>query len=209
MDTNQTEQQRVEEIRRWLSSYGRTLFAGLLAGLLALAGIRYYFNHLNETAVAASDVYQQMLYNIEKDRAQAITQAKRLTADFSATSYAALGALYSARFAVEDGDLEGATGWLQWALDHPLDHSFRRVVQLRMAKVLLAREMYDAALALLEDAGSDAFTVEFLELKGDLYSAMKKPPEAKAAYASALENAQPGIPQIRNLIQLKLDNLGT
>ena len=143
MVENRTEEQQVEQLRRWLRTWGRPLVTGLIAGLIALGGVRWYYNEKNQQAEAASVIYQQLLENIESDRDQAATDAKRLTEEFLGTPYASLGALYLARFAVEDGELERAGEWLRWALQHPLDKPYERLARLRLARVLTASAEYE------------------------------------------------------------------
>lgn len=208
MDANRTEDQQVEQIRHWVRTRGRPIIFGLLVGLATLGGVRWYFDQLNEKAEAASLVYQHMLESIEKDPEMAIDLAAELTEEYQNTSYAALGALYSARFAVESDKLEEATTWLQWAIDHPLDDAFKRLATLRLAGVLTQRGLYDQALSLLKESESGDFSAGFLEQKGDIYRLTGKTSEARAAYSAALEATKEGMPQIKELITIKLDNLG-
>ena len=131
-----------------------------------------------------------------------------LVEGFQRTLYASMGALASARFHIERGDLKSARAQLQWAADRSSSEELRDIARLRLAGVMLDEKAYDEALAQLEAKHAPAMAAQYAALKGDVLVAKGKPAEAKAAYRLALEKSDARGGAFRASVQLRLDALG-
>ncbi len=207
MNEYETEEQQIAALKGWWKANGSSLIVGILVGVSALFGWRYYDEQSNLNAIYASDLYmqvmQQALSNNVND--EVIDLQNQLINDFSKTPYAALSALVLAKTEYEKGNVEEAVAQLELAIKHANDDITKQIASLRLASVFLEQQKYDEAMALLNMQHDAAFDAQFEELKGDVYSAMGKIAQARIAYDSAIQSQ--GIAASKWL-KLKRQNLG-
>ena len=186
--------------------------------VLAWQGWNWYQRN---QATKASVVYGALQKAVQEKDTQRIKAASgELLEKFGGSSYAALGALASAKAMVEAGDAQTAKAQLLWASENARDE-LRDVARLRAAAVLLDEKAYDQALAQLDRASSTAFEVRFLDMRGDILAAQGKKTDAASAYRTALtrmdesksDGTGPGWQDeanavFRQLIEQKIDALG-
>lgn len=205
MDTHTTDQEQIEAIKRWWAENGRSIVIGLLLGVAAVAGFRYWLHYQKQQSTQASDLFAVMQVAASKGETEkTLDTGAQLIAEYPRTPYSTLAAFAMAKARVEAGNLDAAAEHLQSALANAGDNGLRHIARLRLARVKLAQGQADAALALIVDVPPGGFTSEYEELKGDIYAAQNKPQEARSAYQIALLGvAQPR----REFLQMKLDNL--
>ena len=192
------EHEQGERVRAWLRDNGAALIAGVVLGLGAIFGWKWWQQQQHADRVAAGAAYQAAI-----EQVQAIDpgQAAPLVAGLDAAPYETLGALQLAHAQVGAGDVEAAIATLRGAaVDDPALH---RVVQLRLARLLIDAGKADEALTLL--AGADQ--PSSLELRGDAAAALGRGDEARASYEQSLAVLEAGAPQ-RRLVELKLVAVG-
>ena len=101
---------------------------------------------------------------------------------------------------------------LQWVIDNAKDDEFKQLARLRLSGILLDEKTYDAALKLLDPAvlgkGSAEMAGAFADRRADVMVAQDNPSGAKAEYEKALATL-PATSPLRQLVQLKLDALGS
>src|SRR5258706_777839 len=141
-----------------------------------------------------------------KDAVKARDLAGSLMEQHGSTVYAALVALRAAKSNLDASDRKAAKAQLTWVIEHASQKELALLARVRLAGLLLDEKAYDEALQVLKVDVPDAFATVFADRRGDVYAAMGKPAEARAAYAEALSKAGPQEP-LRALIQLKLDAL--
>jgi predicted negative regulator of RcsB-dependent stress response len=202
-----TEEQQLEELKKWWKENGSSIITGIVLGLAILFGARAWFAWQERTAQQASAVYAIMMNDMQSgDVGAATDNAGLLITDFSSTPYASLAALMLAKFRIEDDDLEAARTQLQWALENGSSDELRNTARVRLVRVLASLEDYASALALLEETeasvGQDGV---ISELRGDIHSLRGETEQAVDAYQEALLMMAPEYPG-RHLVQLKLDN---
>ena len=203
----ETEEQQVEELKKWWKENGSSIITGVILGLAILFGVRAWFGWQENIAQQASALYTVMLKAEEQgDAGAASHNAGILLADFSGTPYATIAAMLLAKYRIEDNELEAARTQLEWVLDNGSGVELVDIARLRLARLLISLEDHDAALALLDEVesgnGQDGLVSE---VRGDVYSVRGETRQAADAYQEALTLMKPEYPG-RHLVQLKYDN---
>lgn len=198
-----TDDERVEDLKRWWKENGASILIGIALGVIAIFGWRYWISHRDAQAEIASGAYDTFVAAVEKpDAGPARQLGQTLIADFPKSPYAALTALRLAKLALAGGDSTTASQQLEWVIGNARSDELRDIARLRLARVKLAAGQTAEAEKLLESMATASLNVEREELKGDLYLAGNQPDKARTAYATALA-ASGG----NRLLQLKLDDL--
>lgn len=207
MEGYTTEEEQIENIKRWWSQHGKSILIGLILGLAVLAGVRYWNDQKGTQAEQASVLYEQMMVALEQNNKKAVLdQGAALIGQYPKTPYGALAAFALAKVKLEEGDAKSARTYLQWVLDNAKQPGLEHIARLRLARVSLSENQTDAALKLLDVADTGVFTAEYEELKGDIYAATGKTEQARVAYTKAKGLAKEGTDQ--RTLQMKLDDLG-
>jgi len=203
----ETEEQQLEEIRKWWHEYGRTVVLGVVLGLSGIGGWSLWRGHLNTQAESASALYQRLLDTaITSDAKSAIAQTDALIEQYPDSSYAILGALVGARGAYQSLDTETAKRFLEWARTNGEILEVRNIATLRLARILSEEGQYATALQQLDTITNTNFSVLSNELRGDVLRAQGNNDGARDAYLEVLKNSD--VPQAtRTGVQIKLDNL--
>jgi predicted negative regulator of RcsB-dependent stress response len=201
------EQEQLAELKAWWKEHGGTVFLGATLALAAFGawnGWGWYQRSQSAQAAALYDTLQKAArandLKATRDTVGAILE------NFPSTAYAPLAALVSAKVQFQAGDLKTARAQLEWVVEHARNDQIRSIARLRLASVLLDDKEPDAALKVLEAKPDPSFEALYAEQRGDILATQKKRSEARAAYQSALEKAQPGA--LRETLRLKLDALG-
>lgn len=203
----ETEQEQIEAIKRWWRENGKFVIAGLVIGLGAVIGWRWWHSYQQHRAEAASAKHSELLDAVQAgDSDKAESAGKALLGEYASTPYAAQAALDLAGQEVTRGKLDQASEHLSWVLAHSDDKALTLVARLRLAQVLLAQDKADAALQKLAQADAGKFQALYDETRGDAYVALKQFDKARDAYSASLDELESGQGD-RSLLQMKIDNL--
>ncbi|NUA26217.1 YfgM family protein [Cupriavidus basilensis] len=203
------EQEQLESLKAWWRQYGNTVTWALIAGLLAFAAWSGWNYWQRKQAGEAALLYEQVVKAAESRDVERIKRAAGdLEEKFGKTAYGPMTALVSAKVLYDAGDLAGTKAQLQWAIDHG-DGEYAHLARVRLAGVLLDEKAYDQGLALLKDEPPAPFVALYADRRGDLLAAQDKRPEARLAYQKALDKLSANDAAMRQIIQFKLDALGT
>ncbi len=206
----ETEEQQLEEIRKWWKEYGRTVVLGVVIGLSGIGGWGLWKAHVNTQAETASALYQLLQETAASGTAQseksAIAQTDALINQYPKSSYAALGALIGARGAYQQDDTKAAKRFLEWAIDNTKVFEISTIARLRLARILTEQGQNDAALKQLESIKNTNFSMLENELRGDVLQAKGDTEGARSAYRKVL-HADNVSQSILTNIQLKIDAL--
>jgi len=211
------EDETVEQIKAWWVRYGTPVMLSLAVVLLSFAGWRYWSTGNIESATKAQALQQQMTsamqrisVNAEDKSANTDLQrlGRQLIDEYASTPYAIDAALLLAKHAVDSDDLAGAEKQLRTALELKPSADLKLLVQTRLARVLAAREQFPAALAVLDEAGSDDATAPLVaEIRGDILLQQGQRAAAAKAYAAA-DAALAARDEPRPVLDLKLADVG-
>ena len=187
MTTYETDEERVEALRKWWKENGTSIVAGIALGIGALVAWRGWVSWQEGHSKAASTLYAEMTAAGERaDTQTAQRQAELLLEDYGSTPYAALAGLEMARLDAEAGDLESAETELRRVMDEAGEASSRDLARLRLARVLIVSGKPQAALDLLSDVLPVAWMSLVEEVRGDAYRKLGEIDKARLAYDRAL-----------------------
>ncbi|KVC96138.1 tetratricopeptide repeat protein [Burkholderia ubonensis] len=204
------EQESIESLKAWWARWGNLTTWIVLAALVVAAGFNGWNFWQRRQAAQASGLYEQVQKAAaSNDKATMARAAADMEDKYGGTPYAQMTALAAAKVLYAAGDTAGAKTQLQWAVDHAKDDEYRQIAKLRLASLLLDEKAYDAGLALLSGTPIDAFKGLVADRRGDLLAAQGKADDARAAYKLALDSLPKEDMSARQLVQFKLDALGS
>ncbi len=212
MNEYETEEQQVAALKTWWKENGTSLIVGLVLGVSALMGWRYYGEQNNSKAIQASDTYVQFLQSVAmSSRAnkpvdeKAIDLSNTLINNYAGSPYVALASLTLAKVEYENDNIDAATTQLQLAVNHASDDTVKQIASLRLSRLYIEQKKYDDAAAILNASHDAALDAQYEELKGDLYLAKGDSAQARMAYDKALDLQGD---TASKLLKLKRQNLG-
>jgi predicted negative regulator of RcsB-dependent stress response len=203
------EQEQVEALKAWWKENGKWVIGVLVIGLLSFAGTRYWKNHQANQAADAAKLYAEVVKQASTNDAKRIGDAAdALVSRYGSSAYAPRAQLLAAQASLQARDVAHAKVQLQWVIEHASETGLQDTARLKLASMLLDEKKYDEALKQLDAAHPESFTGLYADLKGDVLSAQGKVVEARTAYQQAFDKTD-AKSSYRNLIQLKMDGLGS
>lgn len=210
MSDMRTEEEQIEAIQNWWKENGKQTLVAVVLVAGGWLGFNSYQSNQQATAEAASVVYQQMLTlsasEEAADKGQRAMLLDKLQTEFNGTVYSQYASLFKAKDAVEAGDLALAEKELTSVVATAGDQALQLTATARLARVMIAADKADDALALLANEKTGAFEAEFQEVKGDALLAKGDKQGARDAYSKALVAAQ-RIGANNPVLSMKLDDL--
>jgi predicted negative regulator of RcsB-dependent stress response len=210
MTEMRTEEEQIEAIKKWWEENGKQTIVAAVVVVGGWLGYQGYENNVKASAESASAVYQQVLTltgsEEEADKGQRAVLLDQLQSEYSSTVYAQFASLFKAKDAVEAGDLVLAAAELTSVVSNASDTALQHLATVRLARVMIAQEKLDDALALLNNDNVGAFEAEYAEAKGDALLAKGDTDAAREAYTKGLAAAQ-RIGANNPILKMKLDDL--
>jgi predicted negative regulator of RcsB-dependent stress response len=201
-----SEDEQLEQLKNWWKKNGTSVIAGLVVGLLAVAGVRYWLDYQSKQSESASVLYEQVLLGLENQAHETVMErGGQIISSYSNTPYANLASLAMAKVKQEEGDRAAARNYLQWVLDNSKDPAIAHVARLRIGHLLYAQGNHDEALQLISAVDPGGFAGAYAALRGDLYAAKGQADQAREQYQLAIAGAAGGDTRY---LQMKLDSLG-
>lgn len=207
MDDYKSEKEQWEDIKGLAKEYGAWIVAGVVIGLGALYGYRFWQARQDTHALQAHQRYGEVLNDLYREKVDdAVKVIAELDARYSGTPYADQARLALARWYVEQGKMAEATAPLTKVMNDAGDKVLRMIARLRLARVLAEQHQLDDALRVLDQGGSSAFDPRYQEVRGDILLAKGDRAGALAAYRAAAASNVPGIVN-DDLLRLKIADL--
>jgi len=212
MAYNLQEQDQIDELKAFWTTYGTAILAAITIALLAVAGVRGWNWYESRQATAAAGLYSELSHAVQNRNVEQVKQrSEDLFKQYGGTAYGQMAGLMAARAYADAGDPAGAKNSLQWVIDNGQDAEFKQLARLRLAGLLLDEKSFDAALKLLDPADAGKMNAElvgaFADRRGDVKLGQGDKAAARAEYEKALQTLPPSSP-LRQLVQVKLDALG-
>ncbi len=168
MDDYLSEKEQWEAVKRWLRENGAWIVAGVAVGGLAIWGWQWRNAHIDQVNSQASAKYEQMLADFGRnDQSSALAILGELERDYSSTPYLDQARLAAARVYVESNQLDKAAKELDTVVKQSKDKQLALVARVRLARVQVAQQKPDDALATLNGVDPGAFGPRFHEVCGD------------------------------------------
>lgn len=200
-----SEEEQVEQLKKWWQTNSQAVIIGVAAGLCLMFAGNFWKSYQQDKRMQASTLYSQLLDADSKDQPEQIEKLnKQIAVQYGSTAYAHYAALFDAKTKVKQGDLVAAKAVLQKVIAEA-DDDLKNVARLRLISLMLATSEYEAGLKLISEtnaASMKGFSSSYEELKGDLYVALDRVDEARTAYENALRDGAQS-----PLLQFKLDDL--
>ena len=199
---------QLASLKNWWKQYGKALIAGVIIGLLLLAGGNYWRQYKIKRAETASLLYESLLTDLQQGKSDSVSAAAtKLMQDYEATPYAGKSALLMARLRFDAKDVAGMRTHLEWAMKNATEVAVQHSARLRLGRLLLDQGETAAVLALVNIKDTNGFVSEYEELKADALLAQGDRDGARRAYQAAIENT-PRASSYLQALTMKRDNLG-
>ena len=205
MDSYSSDNEQVEALRSFFRENGKAIFFGILIGGGAILGWRFWQSHQVGSANNASSGYEMVINALQSNE----QNAENVTISFinsNANNYGAMAALELAKHLVDKGDLASAQKQLEAVLTKTKDAELLSLMNLRIARLQLAQNQADAAMATLAKVATSSWNAEANLVRGNIYLSQGKTDEAKQAYNAGL-SANPST-FVESQLKLQLENIG-
>lgn len=202
------EQEQVDAIKSWWKDNNKWVIGALTVALLAFASSQFWKNHQQSQSIEAGKLFGEVEKQLTSGDPKRVNDAAAaLVEKFGGSAYAPRAQLLAVKVNLQSNDTARAKTQLKWVIEHASETGLQDTARLKLASILLDEKSYDEALKTLDTAHSETFNSLFADLKGDILLAQGKVNDARAAYQLAI-NKLDTANNYRNLIQIKLDDLG-
>ncbi len=134
MEIYDHENEQVDAMNRFFAENGKALAVGVVFGIGALVGWRYWKSHENSNMMAASQSYQEASDRLAAGKPDDVAAAEKFV-QANNNTYGALAALQLAKHFVEQNDFAKAEQQLALAQGQTKDDNLKAVINLRLARV--------------------------------------------------------------------------
>ena len=200
IQVDNTEEEQVEQIKKWWNSNGKQIIAGAVIGLAGIWGWNTYSDYQDKQSLNARSLY--LSYASDSNNLGAYD---KLTTDFSSSSYSDQAILLMAKYLFDAGSYTQALGVIKPLINNP-SSVIANTAALRVASIHLQLGQHDQALSILEGQSEGGFSGLIYNLMGDIYLDLGNRAEAQNYYSLAIDNVTENS-NLTQLIQIKLDDL--
>ena len=200
----ENENDQVDAIKRFFAENGKALAVGVILGVGALVGWRYWNSHQIDSARGSSLQYENTVSAIQADQPQTLAAAEKFAAD-NKNTYGALTSLEVAQQFVDKNELDKAVTQLQQGLAAAQDTNLQAVINLRLARVQLQLKQADAALKSLEGIKGEAWAAIVADLRGEILLSKGDKQGARAAWEAGVKSD--ASPALSEMMRMKMNNL--
>ncbi|ORM69520.1 hypothetical protein HA48_19130 [Pantoea wallisii] len=204
MEVYSNENEQVDALRSFFANNGKALAVGVIAGIVALGGWRFWSSHQESTDKAASAQYQQLTSAMQADKPQTLEAVANFVSENSNT-YGALASLDLAKQYVAANQLDKAITLLQNGLKDTKDANLQAVINLRLARIQLQQNQADAALTTLNSVKGEGWTAIVADIRGEALLSKGDKQGARDAWSKGAESQ--ASPALKQMLQMKMNNL--
>ncbi len=207
MEIYSTEEQQEEAIKKFIKENGMQVVVGAALGIAGFSGWTYYVDSKVSAQEAASATFNEFAEKLSADNVSNEVVSSELQSFVAAhgdTGYSIFANLIAAKKFVEAAEFSKAEAQLKAASVATTEPSLSALVDTRLARVQIAAEKYDEALATLSAIKEPAFAARVAEIKGDAYLAQGDAEQARQSYQAA---ADEGGLEGNNVLKMKLQDL--
>jgi len=207
VDDYLSEKEQWEWLKTQARVYSPWIVAGIAGGALLVVGSQWWHGRADRLAVSASVQYQQIIDAFgHRDNAHALSLIDALGREQPKSPYIDQANLAAARAFVDAGELDKASARLKTVMEQTPDHALALLARERLARVQIAKNAPDAALATLAAVDPGSFAPRYHEVRADAFEAKKDFPAALKEYRAARAADGSGIVDPESL-DLKIGDL--
>lgn len=204
MEVYTSENEQVDALRRFLIENGKALAVGIVLGIGALVGWRFWQNHQSDGAMTSSIAYQQASEALAKGDAPGVLAAEKFSGE-NKNSYGVLSSLQLARYHADKGEFAQAETQLRTALTQTKDVDLQALTALRLARVQVQQSKADDALKTLDTITQAGWAAMVADVRGDALVNKGDNTAARDAYDKGVAANPPQA--LQALLRMKLNNL--
>ena len=206
MEVYTTENEQVDAVRHFFAENGKALAIGIVLGIAALSGWRYWQSHENTALTEASASFQQASAALVDNKADSVANLEKF-AQSNTNSYGVFAALQLADHFAQAKDFANAEKQLTLASQHAKDDNLLSMVNYRLARVQLQENKLDDALKTLDNVKGDGWMAMQQEVRGDVLLAKGDTKGARDAYSKGLDSKPSQT--LLTMLRMKLNNLSS
>lgn len=186
MSVYKTEEEQIDDLKRWIKSYGPSVLMGIVLAIVLLYGWRYWQSYKHERAVKASIFYQQAVDAYQTKHTDLLEKSiKKLQDKYPKSPYASYAVFLQVKAAVDQQKYEEAESGLNWIIHHNRDNNIKAIAKLRLGSVQTVNHQETTAIKTLESIDNPAFK-GLADIKiADAYLALGDIKQAKINYEAA------------------------
>ena len=200
IQVDSTEEEQVDQIKKWWNSNAKQIIAGAVIGLAGILGWNTYSDYQDKQSLNARSLY--LSYASDSNNLGAYD---KLTTDFSSSTYSDQAILLMAKYLFDAGSYTEALAVTEPLINNP-SSVIANTAALRAASIYLQLGKHDQALSILEGQSGNDFSGLIYNLIGDIYLDLGNRAEAQKHYSLAIDNVTANS-NLSQLIQIKLDDL--
>lgn len=204
MEIYENENDQVDAIKRFFAENGKALAVGVILGVGALIGWRYWTSHQTESARSASQAYQTVVSSLSADNAENLSAAEKFAAE-NKNTYGALASMELAQQFVDQNQLDKAVSKLQQGLAATSDENLKAVISLRLARVQVQLKQADTALQTLDTVKGEGWAAIVADLRGEALLSKGDKKGARSAWEAGVNSK--ASPALSEMLQMKINNL--
>ena len=205
MEVYSNENEQVDALRRFFANNGKALAVGVVLGIGALAGWRYWSGQEDTSAREVSAHYQQLTSALDGDKPQTLEAVAKFANDNSNT-YGALASLDLAKQYVDKNELAKAAAQLQSGIKQTQNANLQAVMNLRLARIKLQQKQADDALKTLDSVKGEGWTAIVADIRGEALLSKGDKQGARDAWSKGIDSE--ASPALKEMMQMKMNNLG-
>jgi len=196
--------EQVDALKNFFAENGKALAVGVVLGIGALVGWRYWSSHQENNSRETSQAYASAVSTLKAGKPDTYAAAENIAAN-QKNAYGAFAALELAQQFVDANQLDKAEKQLQLGLAAAPDDNLKSVINMRLARIQLQMKQPDAALKTLEGIKGEGWTAIVADLRGEILLSKGDKPGARAAWEAGVKSdASPALSEMK---RMKINNL--
>ncbi len=204
MEVYSNENEQIDAVKQFFAQNGKALVIGVIIGIGALAGWRYWSSHEDGGSRQASASYQQVSTALDASKPATLDAAAKFASENSNT-YGALASLDLAKRYVDANQLDKAAEQLQVGLKDTHDANLQAVMNMRLARIQLQQKKPDEVLKTLDSVKGDGWTAIVADVRGEALLSKGDTHGARDAWSKGI--ASDASPALKEMLQMKMNNL--
>jgi predicted negative regulator of RcsB-dependent stress response len=206
VEVYENENEQMEAVKRFFAENGKALVVGVVLGIGALVGWRYWNSHQADSVMASSLEYQNVTSAVRADQPATLSAAEKFAAETKNT-YGALASLELAQKYVDNNDLAKAATQLQQGLSNTGDANLQALINMRLARIQIQQKQADAALKTLDGIKGEGWVAIVADLRGEALLSKGDKQGARDAWSKGAQTD--ASPALREMMQMKINNLSS